>query len=88
MSTIGKNLFQFESDGGELSVTRITSQYLWPFKEEVTRFDFEVAAEDEHMCEFMAKSLIGASGLATPSEDESYNGAAVPERFHERQFEV
>jgi hypothetical protein len=26
---------------------RVTSQYLWPFAEDVTRFDFEVAEEDE-----------------------------------------
>ncbi|KAJ2976481.1 hypothetical protein NQ176_g4927 [Zarea fungicola] len=29
---------------------RVTSTYLWPFKEDVTRFDFEVAAEDEQDC--------------------------------------
>jgi hypothetical protein len=27
--------------------SRVTSQYLWPFAEDVTRFDFEVAEEDE-----------------------------------------
>ncbi|WAO88802.1 Stress-response A/B barrel domain-containing protein [Fusarium falciforme] len=30
---------------------RVTSQYLWPFAEDVTRFDFEVDAEDEDMFE-------------------------------------
>jgi hypothetical protein len=29
----------------------VTSQYLWPFAEDVTRFDFEVDAEDEDMFE-------------------------------------
>ncbi|OAA53671.1 Dimeric alpha-beta barrel [Cordyceps fumosorosea ARSEF 2679] len=29
---------------------RVTSTYLWPFKEDVTRFDFEVASEDEQVC--------------------------------------
>ncbi|KAF9739170.1 hypothetical protein PMIN06_002283 [Paraphaeosphaeria minitans] len=54
---------------------RVTSQYLWPFKEDVTRFDFEVAAEDEYMCEFMVKGLVGASELATPIEDNKYIGS-------------
>lgn len=26
---------------------RVTNQFLWPFVEDVTRFDFEVDAEDE-----------------------------------------
>jgi hypothetical protein len=30
----------------------VTSKYLWPFKEDVTRFDFEVAPEDEYLCHF------------------------------------
>ncbi|KAK3179895.1 hypothetical protein K4F52_008730 [Lecanicillium sp. MT-2017a] len=29
---------------------RVTSTYLWPFKEDVTRFDFEVDKEDEQDC--------------------------------------
>ncbi|KAL5392151.1 hypothetical protein DPSP01_000671 [Paraphaeosphaeria sporulosa] len=59
---------------------RVTSQYLWPFKEDVTRFDFEVAAEDEYMCESTVKGLVGASGLATPTEDDSCTGTG----FHSR----
>ncbi|TXC09059.1 hypothetical protein FocTR4_00005882 [Fusarium oxysporum f. sp. cubense] len=31
----------------KLMSSRVTSQYLWPFAEDVTRFDFEVAEEDE-----------------------------------------
>ncbi|KAF4456061.1 stress responsive a b barrel protein [Fusarium austroafricanum] len=31
----------------QASTYRVTSQYLWPFAEDVTRFDFEVAEEDE-----------------------------------------
>ncbi|KAF2451959.1 stress responsive A/B barrel domain-containing protein [Karstenula rhodostoma CBS 690.94] len=57
---------------------RVTSQYLWPFKEDVTRFDFEVAAEDEYMCEFVVKGLSSLSRSVTTSEDESYAGVAVP----------
>ncbi|KAF4466696.1 stress responsive A B Barrel domain-containing [Fusarium albosuccineum] len=30
---------------------RVTSQYLWPYAEDVTRFDFEVAEEDEENLE-------------------------------------
>lgn len=26
---------------------RVTSKYLWPFKEDVIRFDFEIGGEDE-----------------------------------------
>ncbi|KAH7355906.1 stress responsive A/B barrel domain-containing protein [Pyrenochaeta sp. MPI-SDFR-AT-0127] len=40
---------------------RVTSNYLWPYKEDVTRFDFEVAEEDEYMCEFLAKNILTAS---------------------------
>ncbi|KAM3500887.1 hypothetical protein MY10362_006026 [Beauveria mimosiformis] len=29
---------------------RVTSTYLWPFKDTVTRFDFEVASEDDQAC--------------------------------------
>ncbi|CAI6334905.1 unnamed protein product [Periconia digitata] len=31
---------------------RVTSTYLFPFKEDIVRFDFEVRDEDEHMCDF------------------------------------
>lgn len=31
----------------------MTSQYLWPFAEDVTRYDFEVNQEDECMLNFM-----------------------------------
>lgn len=31
---------------------RVTSQYLWPYAEDVTRYDFEVDAEDEHIVSF------------------------------------
>ncbi|KAH8591750.1 stress responsive A/B barrel domain-containing protein [Bisporella sp. PMI_857] len=39
----------------------VTSEYLWPFKEDVTRFDFEVAPEDRYMCQAIANAaFIGA----------------------------
>ncbi|KAF7551186.1 hypothetical protein G7Z17_g5217 [Cylindrodendrum hubeiense] len=32
---------------------RVTSQYLWPYAEDVTRYDFEVNEEDEYMLNFI-----------------------------------
>lgn len=32
--------------------TRVTSTYMFPYKEDLVRFDFEVDAEDEYMCQF------------------------------------
>ncbi|CAN9115137.1 stress responsive A/B barrel domain-containing protein [Alternaria alternata] len=37
---------------------RVTSEYLWPYKEDITRFDFEVAEDDEYMCRFVTKGLM------------------------------
>ncbi|OJJ83702.1 Dabb family protein, partial [Aspergillus glaucus CBS 516.65] len=31
---------------------RVTSTYMFPYKEDLMRFDFEVDQEDEHMCSF------------------------------------
>ena len=42
-------------------ILRVTSEYLWPYKEDVTRFDFEVDAEDEHMLKW-AESLPVTNG--------------------------
>ena len=37
---------------------RVTSTYLWPFKEDVTRFDFEVDEEDENrVAEWLMKGV-------------------------------
>jgi hypothetical protein len=36
---------------------------LWPFKDDVTRFDFEVPEEDEYICEAMMKTVL--SGIAS-----------------------
>lgn len=71
MNTTGKDCTSHLGRILELNANRVTSQYLWPFKEDVTRFDFEVAEEDVHMCAFMVKSIVGADGLATPNEKES-----------------
>jgi hypothetical protein len=37
---------------------RVTSKLMIPYKEDLIRFDFEVAPEDEYMCEFLAKAAI------------------------------
>lgn len=33
-------------------ICRVTSTYMFPYKEDLMRFDFEVDQEDEHMCSF------------------------------------
>lgn len=42
---------------------------MFPFKEDLCRFDFEVDDEDEYMCDFakLASAKMTA-GLATPEE--------------------
>ena len=50
----------------KLTICRITSQYLWPYKDDVTRFDFEVDAEDEYICEAMVRGVLGRHRAATP----------------------
>ncbi|OAL47007.1 stress responsive A/B barrel domain-containing protein [Pyrenochaeta sp. DS3sAY3a] len=37
---------------------RVTSEYLWPYKQDVTRFDFEVDEGDEYMCQMLATGLM------------------------------
>ncbi|KAH7063484.1 stress responsive A/B barrel domain-containing protein [Macrophomina phaseolina] len=37
----------------------VTSTYLFPYKEDITRFDFEVAPEDEHLVEHIASGIVG-----------------------------
>lgn len=36
-------------------VNSVTSKLMFPYKEDLMRFDFEVAPEDEYMCNFFAK---------------------------------
>ena len=40
---------------------RVTSKLFIPYREDLVRFDFEVAPEDEHMCEFLARAAIKAT---------------------------
>ncbi|KAI8275546.1 D-alanine--D-alanine ligase [Colletotrichum sp. SAR11_57] len=46
----------------------VTQTYMFPFKEDLCRFDFEVDEADEYMCDFtkLASKLTG--GLSTPEE--------------------
>ena len=32
---------------------------MWPYKDDVTRFDFEVPTEDEFICEALMRSVLG-----------------------------
>ena len=55
--------------------SRVTSTYLFPFKEDLCRYDFEVEPEDEYMCNFGTPAG-DAAGLVTPAEsDESARGS-------------
>jgi hypothetical protein len=36
----------------------VTKTYMFPYKEDLCRFDFEVAPEDEYMCEFFASAAL------------------------------
>ena len=38
---------------------RVTSKLMFPFKEDLVRFDFEVQAEDEWMCDFLVEGTRG-----------------------------
>ena len=58
---------QFMQKGKRLTTSRITSTYMFPFKEDLIRFDFEVDSEDEYMCQGIGSWL--ARGLVTPQED-------------------
>jgi hypothetical protein len=46
-------------------------KYLWPAKEDVVRFDFEIDPEDEDMCSWIAKAHLEgmASSVATENRD-------------------
>lgn len=40
---------------------------MFPFKEDLFRFDFEVDGEDEYMCQGIGNKLV--QGFVTPLED-------------------
>jgi hypothetical protein len=39
---------------------RVTSELIFPFKEDLVRFDFDVDEEDDYMCSFL-KDKIGVT---------------------------
>lgn len=48
---------------------------MFPYKEDLCRFDFEVEPEDEYMCNFIERSFAGKKdayieGLTTPSDSD------------------
>ncbi|KAF2166443.1 hypothetical protein M409DRAFT_66513 [Zasmidium cellare ATCC 36951] len=49
---------------------KVTTELMWPYKEDLIRFDFEVEPEDEYMCDFIAKGAL-KNGIATPPEPSS-----------------
>ncbi|RKU42595.1 hypothetical protein DL546_004343 [Coniochaeta pulveracea] len=46
----------------------VTETYLFPYKEDLCRFDFEVAPEDEHICDF--GRMLKPPGIMTPDSGE------------------
>ena len=47
MNIIGELTMRFIEFEELMLLSRVTSQYLWPYVEDVTRFDFEVDEKDE-----------------------------------------
>ncbi|KAB8274767.1 hypothetical protein BDV30DRAFT_237405 [Aspergillus minisclerotigenes] len=64
-------LLSFHENLGELEKYQaskehhwVTSTYMFPYKEDLVRFDFEVAPEDEYMWHFLpVKGMNGANGV-------------------------
>jgi len=52
----------------ELTLGRVTQTYMFPYKEDLMRFDFEVDREDEYMCRKIGDGLV--KGFVTPSEED------------------
>ncbi|KAJ4346761.1 uncharacterized protein N0V89_010693 [Didymosphaeria variabile] len=54
----------------------VTSTYMFPYKEDLCRFDFEVEPEDEYMCNFIERSFAGKKqdsvigGVITPTDSD------------------
>jgi hypothetical protein len=53
--------------------TTVTGEYLWPYKEDVMRFDFEVDEEDEYMCQWVTKAHL--CGMASQPGKETSRAA-------------
>lgn len=48
---------------------------MFPYKEDLCRFDFEVDSEDEYMCGF-GTELASATPISVRSEDLELNGSS------------
>lgn len=57
---------------------RVTSTYMFPYKEDLFRFDFEVDQEDEYMCRKIGDGIV-KSFMTAPVE----NGGREGEELHE-----
>jgi hypothetical protein len=53
--------------GERLIKSRVTSTYMFPYKEDLIRFDFEVDGEDEYVCRGIGNSI--AMGLMIPPQE-------------------
>jgi hypothetical protein len=60
------------------SIHRVTTEYLWPYKEDVMRFDFEVDQEDEYMCHWIAKAHLSGITTSTTTNSSDINEVKVP----------
>ena len=52
----------------------VTSTYMFPYKEDLVRFDFDVDAEDEYMCAFpllKTTQLVDRDGLYRMTEGKN-----------------
>lgn len=57
---------------------RVTSTYMFPYKEDLLRFDFEVDQEDEYMCRAIGDGIM-TGFMTAPAE----NGGSEREEQHE-----
>lgn len=55
---------------------RVTQTYMFPYKEDLCRFDFEVDPEDEYMCGF-GRDFGGATPKSIRSNELDMNQAIV-----------
>ena len=61
---------------------------MFPFKENLCRFDFEVKPEDEYMCEFIERTFAGkkqdsvVEGIITPTDSDVEREAEPSEAGH------
>ncbi|KXT07726.1 hypothetical protein AC579_2444 [Pseudocercospora musae] len=66
ISQAQKGRFVSELKKLKSSITRtpsvVTSELMFPYKEDLVRFDFEVDKEDEHLCQFKSFREVNGDG--------------------------